>query len=84
MLFDFSARTEVYFRKGVVASRPDHFKRSLRFKGFLNLAISDSVNDVMQIKIAVLCLKTKQNTPYPYGFAIVVQKIYCESGYSNC
>ena len=48
MLFDFSARTEVYFRKGVVASRPDHFKRSLRFKGFLNFAICDSASDVMQ------------------------------------
>ena len=43
-----SPQTKVYFRKGVVANRPDHFKRFLRFKGFLNLAISDSVNDVMQ------------------------------------
>ena len=67
MLFDFSARTEVYFRKGVVASRPDHFKRSLRFKGFLNLAISDSVNDGCKIKIAVLCLKIKQIPHTPMG-----------------
>ena len=69
----------------MVASRPDHFKRSLRFKGFLNLAISDSVNDVMQNQDSSSLFEEKrQNTPYPYGVAIVVQKIYCESGYSNC
>ena len=51
----------------MVASRPDHFKRSLRFKGFLNLAISDSVNDVIQISIAVLCLKTKKIPHTPMG-----------------
>ena len=68
----------------MVASRPDHFKRSLRFKGFFNLAISDSVNDVMQNQDSSSLFEDKKNTPYPYGVAIVVQKIYCESGYSNC
>ena len=65
MLFDFSARTEVYFRKGVVASRPDHFKRSLRFKGFLNLAISDSVNDVMQNQDSSSLFEDKTKYPIP-------------------
>ena len=65
MLFDFSARTEVYFRKGVVASRPDHFKRSLRFKGFLNLAISDSVNDVIQNQDSSSLFEDKTKYPIP-------------------
>ena len=65
MLFDFSARTEVYFRKGVVASRPDHFKRSLRFKGFLNLAISDSVNDVIQNQDSNSLFEDKTKYPIP-------------------
>ena len=65
MLFDFSARTEVYFSKGVVASRPDHFKRSLRFKGFLNLAISDSVNDVMQNQDSNSLFEDKTKYPIP-------------------
>ena len=65
MLFDFSARTEVYFRKGVVASRSDHFKRSLRFKGFLNLAISDSVNDVMQNQDSSSLFEDKTKYPIP-------------------
>ena len=55
----------MYFRKGVVASRPDHFKTSLRFKGFLNLAISDSVNDVMQDQDSSSLLEDKTKYPIP-------------------
>ena len=65
MCCDSSARTEVYFRKGVVASRPDHFKTSLRFKGFLNLAISDTVNDVMQDQDSSSLLEDKTKYPIP-------------------
>ena len=65
MRCDSSARTEVYFRKGVVASRPDHFKTSLRFKGFLNLAISDSVNDVMQDQDSSSLLEDRTKSPIP-------------------
>ena len=60
-----SPRTEVYFRKGLVASRPDHFKRSLRFNGFLNLAISDSVNDVMQNQDSSSLFEDKTKYPIP-------------------
>ena len=60
-----SARTEVYFRKGVVASRPDHFKRFLRFKEFLNLAISDSVNEVMQNQNSSSLFEDKTKYPIP-------------------
>ena len=65
MRCDSSARTEGYFRKGVVASRPDHFKRSLRFKGFLNLAMSDSVNDVMQDQDSSSLFEDKTKYPIP-------------------
>ena len=65
MRCDSSARTEVYFRKGVVASRPDHFKRFLRFKEFLNLAISDSVNEVMQNQNSSSLFEDKAKYPIP-------------------
>ena len=65
MRCDSSPWTEVCLRKGVVASRPDHFKRSLRFKGFLNLAISDSVNDVMQNQDSSSLLEDKTKYPIP-------------------
>ena len=61
----FSAQTELYFGKGVVASRPDHFKRSLRFKGFLNLAISDSVNDALQNQDSSSLFENKRKYPIP-------------------
>ena len=65
MRCDSSVRTEVYFRKGVVASRPDHVKRSLRFKGFLNLAISDSVNDALQNQDSSSLFENKRKYPIP-------------------
>ena len=65
MRCDSSARTEVYFRKGVVASRPDYFKRSLHFKGFLNLAISDSVNDALQNQDSSSLFENKRKYPIP-------------------
>jgi len=65
----------VYFRKGVVASRPDHFRRSLRFKGFLKYIIGVfRWKSEPEFRIAVHHSKTKQNTQYPYRVIIVVQR----------
>ena len=51
-----------------MASRPDHFKRFLRFQEFLNLAISDSVNEVMQNQNSSSLFEDKNKIPHtPMG-----------------
>ena len=50
-----------------MASRPDHFKRFLHFKVFLNFAISDLANDVMKIKITVSVRRQNKIPHTPMG-----------------